>query len=171
MTRDLRSESLDLLRFPLAVVVVTVHLLVVDGFVVDGRYVNVTDSVFFVWVYRFVDSFLRGQSVPIYFFISGFVFFFGIELTPKKYLYKLRNRVKSLFVPYIVWNTLAVGMLLMKLLPCLNRFLPSAYTLNFSWKGLLSCYWMYDQSLVPDPVTHEYIANNYLALLMCLCGL
>ncbi len=163
MTRELRSESLDLLRFPLAVVVVIVHLVVAEGFVIQGQLVNVADSPFFELIYRFVDAFLRGQSVPIYFFISGYVFFVGVELTRERYFQKLKNRVKTLLIPYMVWNTLAIGMLFMKLLPCLSHFLPSAYTLNFSWKGLLSCYWMYDQTLIPDPTTHSYISNNYLA--------
>ncbi len=161
--RELRSQCLDLLRFPLAVVVVAVHLLTAEGFVVQGQVVNVGDAPFFVAVYRVVDAFLRGQSVPIYFFIAGYVFFVGVDFTRRTYLQKLQRRTKTLLIPYLLWNTLAVGMLLLKLLPCLNRFLASPYTLHFSWSGLLSCYWMYDHTLVPDPATEVVLSNNYLA--------
>ncbi len=161
--RDLRGQTLDLLRFPLAVVIVIVHLVCAGGFVVQGQLVSADDDNVLRCVYAFIEAFLRGQSVPIYFFISGYVFFLGVELTKEKYIQKLRNRTKSLLIPYLLWNTLGVVALLCKLLPFLNRYLPATYHLHFSWHGLLSCYWIYDHTLVPDPVTETYVDNLFCA--------
>ena len=88
--REMRSEALDLLRFPLAIVIVIVHALPLGSNVMDD----------------FVMAFLKEQSVPIYYFISGYVFFFGIELTKVVYVKKIRNRIKTLFIPYLIWNLL-----------------------------------------------------------------
>ncbi len=74
---DLRSQSLDLLRFPLAVVVLTIHTFSTDGFTIQGNSVSLDDFPILLETNYFINAFLRGQSVPIYFFISGFVFFLG----------------------------------------------------------------------------------------------
>ncbi len=159
----MRAQALDLLRFPLCVVIVLIHVLSTNGFVIQGQYVNVAYYPFFSGLYSFVDGFLRGQSVPIYYFIAGFVFFLGVEWTRQKYLQKLKNRVRSLLIPYLIWNTVAVGILFLKLVPGLSRFLSSTSSLNFSWHGLLSCYWFYDNTLIPDPMSDALSLGTTLA--------
>lgn len=53
-------------------------------------------------------------AVPVFFFISGFLFFDGIDqLTRSVYLGKLRRRVTSLLVPYILWNLLTIPLMLL----------------------------------------------------------
>ena len=74
-TGDLRSQSLDLLRFPLAVVVVTVHLFTLEGIKISGNSLDVTNSAFFLNITLFVRAFFSAISVPVYFFIAGYVFF------------------------------------------------------------------------------------------------
>ena len=69
--KELRSQALDLLRFPLAVVIVLVHVLSVDRFVLLNGDFYVGNSWGFVVINRFVSAFFQGQSVPIYYFISG----------------------------------------------------------------------------------------------------
>lgn len=88
----MRSETLDLLRFPLALVIVIVHALPLapSPSIMDGL----------------IMAFLKEQSVPIYYFISGYVFFLGIELTKGVYLKKIKNRIRTLLIPYLIWNLL-----------------------------------------------------------------
>lgn len=69
---DIRSQSLDLLRFPLALIVLTVHVFSTTGFSIQGIIVNES---LLPNVQKFIDVSFRGQSVPIYYFISGYVFF------------------------------------------------------------------------------------------------
>ncbi|MDE6485919.1 MAG: acyltransferase [Muribaculaceae bacterium] len=94
---DMRSRSLDLLRYPLALVVLAVHTC--------GSSSQAVDAV--PWLARFVAAFLTDQSVPVYFFIAGYVFFLNVSLTREVYTRKLRNRVRSLLVPYVLWNVAA----------------------------------------------------------------
>ncbi len=140
---DLRSQSLDLLRFPLAVVVLTIHTFSSEGFSVHGVSVSFENMPFFMELNHFIDGFLRGQSVPIYFFISGYVFFLGVELTREKYTKKLRNRVKTLLIPYAIWNVVAISMLLFRRLPFLSSIFPIAHKsqLDFSLSAILETFW------------------------------
>lgn len=44
-------------------------------------------------------------AVPIFFFISGYLFFYKIAcLDMKTYQHKLTRRIKSLLIPYFIWN-------------------------------------------------------------------
>lgn len=46
-------------------------------------------------------------AVPAFFVMSGYLFFANVEkLTKEVYWHKLRRRVKTLLIPYIVWNLL-----------------------------------------------------------------
>lgn len=55
--------------------------------------------------YLFSDL-LGGIAVPLFFFISGFLFFHGPEWNGRLYLAKLRKRCRTLLVPYLLWNAL-----------------------------------------------------------------
>lgn len=122
----LRSESLNLLRFPLAVVVLIVHTF-------DLKFeqkISPDTTPIFQEICYFIDGFLRGQSVPIYFFISGYVFFLGITLTKDTYKQKLRNRVKTLLIPFLIWDTLPLLPWLIKQLHIVST--PSVSPLIFN---------------------------------------
>ena len=77
--KRMRSQTLDLLRFPLAVVVLLIHTFGVEGLGVNGRAFEPEQYPLFVVVRDAIEAFLGGQSVPVYFFISGYVFFLGVE--------------------------------------------------------------------------------------------
>lgn len=144
--RSLRSQALDLLRFPLAVVIVTIHVFTGFSTLIHGEVFDFTDYPIFMGIILFCKAFLSAQSVPIYFFIAGYVFFLGINLTMETYWRKLRNRFKSLFIPYLIWNSLTIISVLIPFLPSLHSIFPGCdyHELNFSLKNILSCFWMYD---------------------------
>ena len=150
---DLRSQSLDLLRFPLAVVVLTIHTFSAGGLTVQGSTVKFDELPFFLELNHFIDGFLRGQSVPIYFFISGYVFFLGVKLTKEKYAQKLRNRVKTLLIPYLIWNTIAVLYSLVRMIPCLAFLFPNSDKLQWdvSLSNVLGAFWDYSNAILINP--------------------
>ncbi|MBR3329474.1 acyltransferase family protein [Candidatus Saccharibacteria bacterium] len=49
---------------------------------------------------------LTGVAVPLFFIISGATFF--RDYNPKKYKTKIKSRFQSLFLPFILWNTIAL---------------------------------------------------------------
>lgn len=107
--KSLRSRALDLLRFPLAMAVVIDHIL---GF--PGLLTYLNNSIAYAEMnavqitYIVVDTLITGFSVPMFFLISGYLFFLNSRFSATVYLQKMKSRFKSLFIPYVAWNTLAV---------------------------------------------------------------
>lgn len=171
---DLRSQSLDLLRFPLAVVVLIIHVFTITEIVHQGRIVDAESYPLFVVVRNFVNAFLRGQSVPIYYFISGYVFFLGAEMTRDVYVRKLRNRVKSLLIPYIIWTLLAVLLLIVFASVPMGQYRTDTPTLTLSGQGLLSAFWAYHGELEGRFVESTFPINvplwfvrNLMVVVLC----
>ena len=128
--KNLDSQALNLLRFPLAIVIIAIHIFsdMPTGY-------NTSDFPIFSAVTSFLRAFLQFQSVPIYFFISGFVFFLGLKTwDTNKWINKIKNRKNSLFIPYLVWN----GLCLLLLLVYYRDFT------NLNLKNILSCFYGYN---------------------------
>ena len=157
---DLRSQSLDLLRFPLAIVIVAVHVFNSEAIIIQDKVYDVGSIPLYRDFLMFVDGFLRGISVPVYFFISGYVFFYGINQFSKDvYVKKLKNRIFTLLIPFIIWNIpdMVIGLgkyAFSGLLPLSTYGVEVNLTLN----NILSCFWKYNGELfVPITPSGERI--------------
>ena len=146
--RSLHSQALDLLRFPLAIVVLASHTL--DSLLQSSQGLSIP---IFREISYFIRGFFAGQSVPIYYFISGYVFFLGIELTREKYFRKLRNRVHTLLIPYLIWNSLFIIRGIVISLPCFNAFVTNQAPLSLTFPRLLWEFWDSGKGIRPhiDP--------------------
>ncbi len=131
--QSLNSQALNLLRFPLAIFVITIHLFARQNRVPD---IGNTHLSIYDYFCSFLEAFIHNQSVPIYFFISGFVFFIGLqEWDNQKFGKKLNNRIKSLLIPYLIWNTITIiGYIVQNHGKCSD----------FSITNFLSSYWSYN---------------------------
>ena len=109
------SSTIDILRFPLAIAVIFIHIPKPSPNVYD------TDLVLFSgeWIYNVIavsiSYVLTHIAVPTFFLISGFLFFRNFaEWSWDGYRRKMRSRVMTLLVPYLVWNLLTIGLLLLR---------------------------------------------------------
>ncbi len=160
----LRTQALDLLRFPLAIVVLSVHVFSTQGLSFSGEVVNFNDYPVFIEFNNAIDAFLRSQSVPIYYFISGYVFFIGLQTwNNDKFKNKLKNRVKSLLIPYIIWNSIFILQLIFTIYSPFGKYLAQESTFNPTFENFLSCFWMYDGNLAGVSET-MYEANKLLPI-------
>ena len=101
------SEVISFLRFPLAVLVVLIHATLVYELHNGVPYINETETP----IYCIIDFLFRKSicslSVPMFFFISGMLFFWNIDkLDLDIYRKKIKSRFFSLFIPYVFWNLL-----------------------------------------------------------------
>ena len=87
------SVAIAWMRFPLIFMIVLLHCYCA----IDAH----GHPLFFKVVYPF-GLFLGETGVPAFFFISGFLFFYSL----KSYRQKIRSRVNSLLIPYLIWNGL-----------------------------------------------------------------
>lgn len=103
----LQSATIDLLRFPLAIMVIFIHmnpevsnLFDVDFCLISGHGIyNVTGVL--------LSHVLTHIAVPTFYLISGFLFFINFQKWSwEGYKKKLSSRIKTLLVPYLLWNAI-----------------------------------------------------------------
>ena len=163
MKSDLRTQSLDLLRFPLAVIVVSAHVFNKEAIAISGEVFDVCQYSLYNDFLLFVDGFLRGISVPVYFFISGYVFFLGInQFSIDVYFKKLRNRIFTLLIPFIIWNLPEMIIQFSKyIFSDVMSFSTYGVELNLTLKNILSCFWQYNGELfVPITPSGERVIGT-----------
>lgn len=105
------SDRLNLIRFPLIIGVVFIHAYkTVVGF--SGTESLLTPGSFAGNLFRdFISIGLAGTAVPLFFFMSGFLFFNSFNWSRGNYLLKVRSRISTLLVPFLVWNLLWLGLI------------------------------------------------------------
>ena len=88
------SNKITVISFIMAVCIVYQHT---KYHRVDNPYINdIRDFAFFLWT----------TCVPMFFAISGYLFFRNFRLNDSKK--KLLRRIKTLLIPYLIWNLLYV---------------------------------------------------------------
>ena len=106
-----RDYSLDLLRMVLLMGVILIHSNVSLFLGADAA------SWWSVRLISFISRDLFGGCVPVFFIISGYLFFANAgSLTRSVYVSKLKSRISTLLVPYVLWNILGAGFFLLKAL-------------------------------------------------------
>lgn len=104
------SFRLRLLRFPLIVGIVFVHS---HGSTVTigGAKVGLElTSPFVTFVRDIISQGLAQACVPLLFLIAGFLFWQGFDGGLQAWRRKLRSRVDSLLLPYLLWNGAALAL-------------------------------------------------------------
>lgn len=132
---NVRDYSFDLLRFPLSIVILVVHVFSTTG-------TPLPDNPLFPVFQKIINAFLRGHSVPIFFFISGYVFYLGDKLTLLSYQKKIKKRITTLFVPYIIWNIIALLAIIVTTIAIKGG------DVNLTLNNIISCFWNYNGNIV-----------------------
>lgn len=94
----------DNLRFPLIILVIFVH-----GNFFDDNVLLDLNSVYYT-ISQLISVIIASVAVPTFFIISGCLFFRDYPNFNKSlYISKLKKRLWTLFVPYILWNLIIWG--------------------------------------------------------------
>lgn len=109
--KSIESEIISRLRWPLMALVVLIHSDVVQ--VVDYKWGGQILAPEVYPIYGFIRYFLCDVvgriAVPVFFLISGFLFFrWTNDFSLAVYKKKIFRRIQSLLVPYIFWNTIYI---------------------------------------------------------------
>lgn len=95
------SKTFALLRFPLMVGVVMIHCDISDQLNPESQTQWAKDVMYFF------SNVIGRFSVPMFFLISGYLFFRSGVLDKRVYISKLRSRLHTLLLPYLLWNLIA----------------------------------------------------------------
>lgn len=161
-TNNSQNSTLNALRFPLAFIILALHIF---GTVitVSGETVSMDNYTYTKGILYFLKGLFEEQSVPIFFFISGYVFFLKGTFSFYEYKQKIKKRFHTLFIPYIVWNVLFLGYMLLKYLPVMRNVFPNLDTsqLDLNLCSVLSIFGDYSGG-----IDHTNIAecNEYYPL-------
>lgn len=102
------SERLTIIRFPLIVGVIFIHA--VGGEVnfqnSDLGIQNLGEGAYILQ--NILSNGIASISVPLFFFISGYLFFYGYNGTYNHYISKIKSRFSSLMIPFLVWNLITL---------------------------------------------------------------
>lgn len=100
-----QSETINLLRFPMAVLVILIHT---DWYYASWQTdINLMSGEGLCFLLGYIFRVLAEISVPTFFIFSGFLFFNNFrEFTWNGYKKKLESRFNTLVIPYIMWNVL-----------------------------------------------------------------
>lgn len=105
--KDLQSKVIDAIRFPLAIMVVFIHLHGVEHHIpsdLSCSYLIYENS-------RILFSrIIPHIAVPLFYIISGYLFFvsFREHWDFRLWTTKMRRRFGTLIVPYVIWNIIPV---------------------------------------------------------------
>lgn len=111
---ELQSKIIDFLRFPLIVGVVFIHTDFSDIVIAGVKQINFANYPIFSHIFFLFSKVIFEICVPLFFFISGFLFFYKTAgFSMEIYLQKLKSRVRSLLIPYIFWNLVVILLLLL----------------------------------------------------------
>lgn len=111
---ELQSKTIDYIRFPLAVGVVFIHSAgSADVNMQSLDFSQLTGAdVFNMLSMIFSKTLFNCLCVPTFFFFSGFLFFYKLKGWSKSvYISKLKSRVKTLIVPYFLWNAIVLALM------------------------------------------------------------
>ena len=142
------SKTITLMRLPLMVCVVLVHTV----FVIGDNYTG------YNWFKAYYGQ-LGSLAVPIFFVFSGYLFYCktGSQFSLEIYMAKVKSRVKSLLVPYLLWNLayLLFILLLQTVFPGLVGNARKA-VLDYSLIEVLNSFWNYGGLYYGMPVLYAF---------------
>ena len=99
----LQTRNISILRFPMIIMIVCIHARMAGNTIsLDNSNLNsllITEHV--------VGDIIASIAVPLYFIISGFLFFYNIDFNKETYIKKIKSRVRTLLIPYFIWNLIA----------------------------------------------------------------
>lgn len=97
------SQTIDFLRFPLMVAVVVIHCKY-SPWLQPKMFAEMGGGKIYLYFSELLSGVFCSIAVPIFFAISGFLYFHNFELTWNCYFKKSKRRVKSIFIPFFLWN-------------------------------------------------------------------
>ena len=98
------SKAIDWLRFPLIYLVVVIHSALFYDKLIPIHWDAMTGQDYYQLLVIFFSRSGAQIAVPTFFVISGYLFFFKVnEWSKKVYVEKLKSRIHTLLIPYLLW--------------------------------------------------------------------
>jgi surface polysaccharide O-acyltransferase-like enzyme len=150
------SSRLNIIRFPLITGVVFIHMYT------DAMPISIQDASNNPAAY--ISDFIRGlisqgicqTAVPIFFLMSGYLFFAVITWSREVYFAKLKRRVRTLLIPFLFWNMLVLLFYLaIQNIPVIQQYTHSGFV------PVIADFNVFDYLNAVFGITHKPIAYQF----------
>lgn len=159
------SLQIEALRFPLIVGIVFIHM----GANYSDLIVNSTASSLFMFrfVIHLISFVVLSSAVPLFFVISAYLFFVGFKPTYDSYVGKLKSRIVTLFIPYLIWN---LSYLLFKLIIQTNQMVAAIIGGTSKRIADYQFFDYYDalSGMTNFPISYQFWFIRDLMIMVCL---
>lgn len=163
---DVLSKTIMFLRFPLIVAVVFIHTNLTDVMINGTLLVEEGQFPLHDILRHVLTNELARIAVPLFFFISGFLFFYRMEFSFMVYRGKLKKRFRTLLVPYLFWNVVVFLLFLFTQL-----FLSSMTSgrnkliADYNWLDWLNLFWNHRDGM---PVCYQFwFIRDLIFVILC----
>ncbi|MFD2963936.1 MULTISPECIES: acyltransferase family protein [Olivibacter] len=93
---------------------------------------------FFYLLQLFLSQVIARIAVPSFFFVSGYLFFINYYPNKRSYIDKLRKRVKSIVLPYLLWSVFSFAIFyVLQSLPPFSRFFSKDLLTSYSLEQIV----------------------------------
>lgn len=156
------SKTISYLRFPLTVGVVFIHFNLSKGLQLPDTVYGLNSPDWFYYLMQLFSNVIPRIAVPLFFFISGFLFFYNMDFNRNTYKRKLYTRTSTLLIPYFLWNAMTLFIYSVKALPIFSSFANSANNseFHFSLIRLFNTFFNYERDNGILVVNIEDITGN-----------
>lgn len=159
----LTSQSISAVRFPLIVMVVMLHTYIIDKPMGGVIWIRSGQFPILDIFAHLVQADIANVSVSLFFIISGFLFFQTSHWSFESYKAKMSWRVRSLLIPYLLWNTIYI-----LYVAVIGLVHPAFLTDKISFTQMSLCqianaYWDLSQSLIPLWFVRDLMVINIFA--------
>lgn len=160
------SQTIEFLRFPATILIVLLHAY-------TTLQMTTAMKMEFYTTFSSTLSLSFGEiGVPLFFTISGYLFFLGFGR--ESYFRKIKTRTQSLLIPYILWNSIFIALyFIIQQIPSLSPLFSgnNKKVADFSLTDFLRAYWdcgnWNEGNGTPILQTYWYIRNLFL---LCLAS-
>lgn len=112
LTVNASFEFIEVLRFPLMILVVFIHVIPAE---IHPVKLSLDLNSIYILLSELISHHIGRIAVPCFFLFSGYFFFLKIEaLDGRVYTKQMEKRLYTLLIPYLLWNLLFVLVVLLK---------------------------------------------------------
>ena len=165
---NLLSNVINFLRFPLIIGVILIHS-TGDGIMNQGVAIMKNAGILYEISTLVFSNILARTAVPLFFFIAVFLFFYKLKnFSFNEYNSNLYKRIKSLLIPYIIWNFIVIIIFYL-----IDLYFPQFASgkhepmQHISFKEFLLCFWNYDNTGLPKCYQFWFI-RDLMVVFFCL---
>lgn len=159
---DVLSKTITFLRFPLIAAVVFIHTNLTNVRINKVLLVEIGQFPLHDILHHVMTDELARIAVPLFFFISGFLFFYRTEFSFSMYGAKLKKRFSTLLVPYVFWNVVVflTELFLFSLHSGRNQLIA-----GYNWFDWLNLFWNHHSGM---PICYPlWFIRDLMLIILC----